>query len=144
MSVTMMFITSNVETSVSGFIRAKTLLAMLMAEVANKDLPKCADPVEILALTIRDLRRTAATGMAELRFSPHLVETVPNHRVGTRRDVLGPTRDGDVVYLICHRHYVNAPRSVEVDYDAIRGLAAYGPFLTASIVIDLPLSLIHI
>ncbi|MDQ7775557.1 MAG: integrase family protein [Paracoccus aminovorans] len=53
---------------VSGFTRAKERLDKLMIETANKDLPKGADPVEIPPFTIHDLRRTAATGMASLRF----------------------------------------------------------------------------
>lgn len=74
---------------VSGFTRAKTRLDKLMTEAVNKDLPKGTDPVEIPPFTIHDLRRTAATGMASLRFPPHVVEAVLNHRSGTRRGVAG-------------------------------------------------------
>lgn len=74
---------------VSGFTRAKERLDKLMVEAANKDLPKGADPIEIPPFTIHDLRRTAATGMASLRFPPHVVEAVLNHRSGTRRGVAG-------------------------------------------------------
>lgn len=81
--------TTNGMTPVSGFTRAKTRLDKLMAEAANKDLPLDADPVEIPPFTIHDLRRTAATGMAGLRFPPHVVEAVLNHRSGTRRGVAG-------------------------------------------------------
>ena len=45
------------------------------------------DPIP--PFTIHDLRRTAATGMAGLRFPPHVVEAVLNHRSGTRRGVAG-------------------------------------------------------
>lgn len=81
--------TTNGTTPVSGFTRAKTRLDKLMTEAANKDLPKGSDPVEIPPFTIHDLRRTAATGMAGLRFPPHVVEAVLNHRSGTRRGVAG-------------------------------------------------------
>jgi integrase len=45
--------------------------------------------IEIPPFTIHDLRRTAASGMAGLRFPPHIVEAVLNHRSGTRRGVAG-------------------------------------------------------
>lgn len=74
-------------TPVSGFTHAKQRLDRLMAEAANKDLPKGAEPLHIPPFTIHDLRRTAATGMAGLRVPPHVVEAVLNHRSGTRRGV---------------------------------------------------------
>lgn len=74
---------------VSGFTRAKARLDRLMTEAANHGLPAGSDPVVIPAFTIHDLRRTAATGMAGLRFPPHVVEAVLNHRSGTRRGVAG-------------------------------------------------------
>ncbi|MFC5737728.1 tyrosine-type recombinase/integrase [Sinirhodobacter huangdaonensis] len=77
------------ETPVSGFTRAKERLDKLMGEAVNKDLPEGAEPVKIPPFTIHDLRRTAATGMAGLRFPPHVVEAVLNHRSGTRRGVAG-------------------------------------------------------
>lgn len=72
---------------VSGFTRAREKLARLMAEAANKDRPEDAEPVVIPAFTLHDLRRSAATGMAGLRFPPHVVEAVLNHRSGTRRGI---------------------------------------------------------
>lgn len=74
---------------ISGFTRAKGRLDRLMNEAANRDLPAGSDPVMIQGFTIHDLRRTAATGMAGLRFPPHVVEAVLNHRSGTRRGVAG-------------------------------------------------------
>ncbi len=74
---------------ISGFTRAKARLDRLMAEAANHDQPAGSDPVEISPFTIHDLRRTAATGMAGLRFPPHVVEAVLNHRSGSRRGVAG-------------------------------------------------------
>ncbi|MDP5306379.1 tyrosine-type recombinase/integrase [Paracoccus spongiarum] len=65
---------------VSGFTRAKERVDKLMAEASDDPIP---------AFTIHDLRRTAATGMAGLRFPPHVVEAILNHRSGTRRGVAG-------------------------------------------------------
>lgn len=66
--------------AVSGFTRAKTRLDKAMTAANGEEIP---------AFTIHDLRRTAATGMASLRFPPHVVEAVLNHRSGTRRGVAG-------------------------------------------------------
>lgn len=66
---------------VSGFTRAKERIDKLMADAVEPDT--------IPPFTIHDLRRTAATGMAGLRFPPHVVEAVLNHRSGTRRGVAG-------------------------------------------------------
>lgn len=74
---------------VSGFTRAKVRLDRLMAAAANHDVPAGSDRVAVPPFTIHDLRRTAATGMAGLRFPPHVVEAVLNHRSGTRRGVAG-------------------------------------------------------
>ena len=71
---------------VSGFTRAKARLDSMMADIASHAM---GEPVEIAPFTIHDLRRTAATGMAGLRFPPHVVEAVLNHKSGTRRGVAG-------------------------------------------------------
>lgn len=81
--------TTTGKSPVSGFTRAKERVDRLMTEAANRDLPAGSDPVSIPPFTIHDLRRTAATGMAGLRFPPHVVEAVLNHRSGTRRGVAG-------------------------------------------------------
>ena len=81
--------TTTGKSPVSGFTRAKARADRLMGEAANRDLPAGSDPVVIPAFTIHDLRRTAATGMAGLRFPPQVVEAVLNHRSGTRRGVAG-------------------------------------------------------
>ena len=81
--------TTTGKSPVSGFTRAKARADRLMGEAANLDLPAGSDPVTIPPFTIHDLRRTAATGMAGLRFPPHVVEAVLNHRSGTRRGVAG-------------------------------------------------------
>lgn len=72
--------TTTGNSAVSGFTRAKERVDKLMAEASSDPIP---------AFTIHDLRRTAATGMAGLRFPPHVVEAVLNHRSGTRRGVSG-------------------------------------------------------
>ncbi|MDO8327187.1 MAG: integrase arm-type DNA-binding domain-containing protein [Cypionkella sp.] len=74
---------------VSGFTRAKGRLDNLMREIANNGRVEGAEPVTIPPFTIHDLRRTCASGMAGLRFPPHVVEAVLNHRSGTRRGVAG-------------------------------------------------------
>jgi integrase len=74
---------------VSGFTRAKDRLDRLMCEIANEGRGPKSDLIEIPPFTIHDLRRTAASGMAGLRFPPHVVEAVLNHRSGTRRGVAG-------------------------------------------------------
>lgn len=72
--------TTTGKTPVSGFTRAKERMDKLLSETTEEPIPP---------FTIHDLRRTAATGMAGLRFPPHVVEAVLNHRSGTRRGVAG-------------------------------------------------------
>ncbi len=72
--------TTNGETPVSGFTKAKARLDKAMARLASVD---AGEPVEIEPFVIHDLRRTAASGMAELRIAPHICEAVLNHRSGT-------------------------------------------------------------
>ena len=81
--------TTTENSPVSGFTRAKARVDKLMADALNADLPEGGEPATIPSFTIHDLRRTAATGMAGLRFAPHVVEAVLNHRSGTRRGVAG-------------------------------------------------------
>lgn len=74
--------TTNGDTAVSGFTRARSRLV--------EEVRKLAEDEELAVdYTLHDLRRTAATGMAGLRFPPHIVEAVLNHRSGTRRGVAG-------------------------------------------------------
>jgi integrase len=80
--------TTSGDSPVSGFTRAKERLDRLMVEAANEGRG-AGDVIEIPPFTIHDLRRTAASGMAGLRFPPHIVEAVLNHRSGTRRGVAG-------------------------------------------------------
>ena len=49
---------------------------------------------------LHDLRRTAATGMAELGIAPHIIEAILNHRSGHKAGVAGiynrATYDGEI------------------------------------------------
>jgi integrase len=73
-------------TSVSGWSRAKERLDEKMAAVAAKEMGK---PVTIPDWRLHDLRRTAATGMAELGIAPHIVEAALNHISGAKAGVAG-------------------------------------------------------
>jgi integrase len=72
--------TTNGETPVSGFAKAKSRLDKAMKRLASE---KAATPVTIEPFVIHDLRRTVASGMAELGVAPHVCEAVLNHRSGT-------------------------------------------------------------
>lgn len=78
------------DTPVSGFTRAKSRLDKAMDDLAN-DGKVMGDPerVTIPPFVIHDLRRTVATGLANMGFPPHVVEAVLNHKSGTRRGVAG-------------------------------------------------------
>jgi integrase len=72
---------------VSGFSRAKTSLDRRMGELrhAEQDGEHGATPIEDWLL--HDLRRTAATGMARLNITPHVVDKILNHVSGAIRGV---------------------------------------------------------
>ncbi len=78
------------DTPVSGFTRAKSRLDKAMDDLANEgramDGP---ERVTIPPFTIHDLRRTTATGLANMGYPPHVVEAILNHKSGTRRGVAG-------------------------------------------------------
>lgn len=74
--------------AVSGFSGAKSRLDVLVDGIVNADRPD-DDRITVPPFTIHDLRRTAATGMANLGHPPHVVEAVLNHISGTRRGVAG-------------------------------------------------------
>jgi integrase len=69
---------TNGRTAVSGFSRAKERLDALMVKGAGH---------EIEPFILHDLRRTSTTGMARLKFPPHVVDRVLNHTSGTIRGV---------------------------------------------------------
>lgn len=82
--------TTNGETTVSGFSRAKTRLDEAMLRIARKEAEERGDDpeeVKIEPWVLHDFRRTAASGMAALGISPHVVEAVLNHKSGTIRGV---------------------------------------------------------
>ena len=66
----------------SGWSRCKERLNARIAKASpdGKPLPDW---------TLHDLRRTTATGMAEIGVQPHIVEAVLNHISGVRRGVAG-------------------------------------------------------
>jgi integrase len=76
---------------ISGFSRSKRRLDAAMAETRRKELglpfEKEGCRYAIPNWTLHDLRRTATTGMARLRFPPHVVDKVLNHTGGTIRGV---------------------------------------------------------
>jgi integrase len=76
--------TTTGETAVSGFSRAKSRLDAAMQNAKRADFGKAN---QIPEWTLHDLRRTAATGMARLKFPPHVVDKVLNHASGTIRGV---------------------------------------------------------
>ena len=64
----------------SGWSNSKEKLDARIAEATGKTLPHW---------TPHDLRRTAATGMAELGVQPHVIEAVLNHVSGHKAGVAG-------------------------------------------------------
>lgn len=95
--------TTNGETVVSGFSRAKERLDAEMEKLARKarglpekdeDLRKTLNlkpgaelPRFVPEFILHDLRRTAATGMARQNVPPHVVDRILNHVSGTIRGV---------------------------------------------------------
>lgn len=78
------------DTPVSGFTRAKSRLDRAMDDLANEGRSEDdPDRVTIPPFVIHDLRRTTATGLANMGYPPHVVEAVLNHKSGTRRGVAG-------------------------------------------------------
>lgn len=71
---------------VSGYAKAKSRLDAAMLAIARADAEKAGADQENVTIDpwrLHDLRRTAASGMARLGTSPHVVEAVLNHRSGT-------------------------------------------------------------
>lgn len=71
---------TNGRTAPSGFSRAKMRLDALLAQDLGGPVP---------SWRAHDLRRTAATGMAELGFPPQVVEHVLNHVSGVKGGLVG-------------------------------------------------------
>jgi len=72
--------TTNGESPVSGFFKARAALAKAMEKIAADER---GQPVDIAHWTFHDLRRTAATGMARLGIAVRVTEAVLNHVSGT-------------------------------------------------------------
>ena len=71
-------------TPVSGWSRMKDRLDVAMLAAAREEGRTVSQPWRL-----HDLRRSAVTGMVELRVPPHVVELVVNHISGTRAGVAG-------------------------------------------------------
>jgi integrase len=76
--------TTNGETSISGFSHGAARLRKAMLEVKREELiaagrPEEAASASIGPFTLHDLRRSAATGMAELGIAPHVIDKMLNH-----------------------------------------------------------------
>jgi integrase len=66
-----------------GWSDARASLDTRLALIRSKDEP----PIE--PFVIHDLRRTVATGLADIGIAPHIVEAVLNHVSGSKRGVAG-------------------------------------------------------
>jgi integrase len=78
--------TTNGVRPVSGFSKAKATLDRLMETARRRELGLAEDaPPAIPGWILHDLRRTAATGMARLNISPHVVDKILNHTSGAIR-----------------------------------------------------------
>ncbi len=75
------FTTGDGTAPISGFTLAKRRLDKKMLEALQADADD-PETVELPRWTLHDLRRTAATNMAVLNFSPHVVGAVLNHSPG--------------------------------------------------------------
>ena len=70
--------TTTGESPISGFSHARERLNVAMVEIGQ---------ASVEPFTLHDLRRTAATGMAELGIAPHVVDKILNHVEGAIRGV---------------------------------------------------------
>jgi integrase len=73
-------------TPVSGWSKLKRRLDATMIAIARQERDRA---VIIPPWRLHDLRRTAATGMAEIGIAPHIVEAVLNHVSGVKAGVAG-------------------------------------------------------
>ncbi|MGR9154842.1 tyrosine-type recombinase/integrase [Rhizobium leguminosarum] len=79
-------LSTNGDTSISGYSRGKRRLDEAMMEIAGSEAEESGyDPKEVKLepFTLHDLRRTLATRLGDLGVAPHTVEAILNHaRVG--------------------------------------------------------------
>ena len=78
--------TTNGETHVSGYSRAKVVIEHAMLEIARGER---GQDIEIPRWTFHDLRRTAVSGMARLGISLPAIEKVVNHSSGSFAGIVG-------------------------------------------------------
>jgi integrase len=71
--------------AIAGYAKAKNRLTAAMLKLAKAERPDA----EIPEFRLHDLRRTAATGMASIGVSPHVIEATLNHISGFRAGVAG-------------------------------------------------------
>ncbi len=79
------FTTGDGTVPISGFALAKIRVDAKMAEIMREAAVEAGDDPETVELprwTLHDLRRSAATSMAQLDFPPHVVGAVLNHSPG--------------------------------------------------------------
>ena len=77
--------TTTGDTVISGWSKVKCRIDDAMLDAARKE----NDEVTIPPWRLHDLRRTCATGMAELGIMPHIIEAILNHVSGARAGVAG-------------------------------------------------------
>jgi integrase len=77
------------ETAVSGYSKAKARLDEQIAKLIREETEDDAEPREIAAWRIHDLRRTFATGMQRLGIRFEVTEAILNHVSGARSGVAG-------------------------------------------------------
>ncbi len=83
-------LTTTGKTGISGFSRSKALLDAKMFEIAKEEAEARGDKdfePQIAPWRLHDLRRTCASGMAELSQPVHVVEAVLNHKSGSIKGV---------------------------------------------------------
>jgi integrase len=72
---------------IAGYAKAKRRLDAAMTALAKAE--HGPDDAEIPPWRLHDLRRTAATGMADIGILPHVIEAVLNHVSGAKASVAG-------------------------------------------------------
>jgi len=77
--------TTTGDTPISGWSKIKNRIDAAMLSAAQKE----TDDAKIPPWRLHDLRRTCATGMAELGIAPHIIEAVLNRVSGARAGVAG-------------------------------------------------------
>jgi integrase len=70
---------------IAGYAKAKNRLTAAMLKLAKAERPDA----EIPEFRLHDLRRTAATGMADIGVLPHVIEACLNHVSGAKASVAG-------------------------------------------------------